>query len=164
MKEAYQLPENERERVTRTEMHTLQWLLNALSSLCYAEDDLKSRLECVPNGRQRLKLNIGQLRSLLRDLFGTIPERQRRQIQNSAQDMEVRLVPKMTPRKISLVLEEETAKELVNAAQAKCRYDCVPDLDGDRSCELCKILEAVIPLEKYDSASCPYWHAEWEDK
>lgn len=164
MKEAYQLPENERERVTRTEMHTLQWLLNALSSLCYAEDDLKSRLECVPNGRQRLKLNIGQLRSLLRDLFGTIPERQRRQIQNAANDMEVRLVPKMTPRKISLVLEEETAKELVNAAQAKCRYDCVPDLDGDRNCELCKILEAVIPLEKYDSATCPYWHAEWEDK
>ena len=164
MKEAYQLPENERERVTRTEMHTLQWLLNALSSVCYAEDDLKSRLECVPNGRQRLKLNIGQLRSLLRDLFGTIPERQRRQIQNSAQDMEVRLVPKMTPRKISLVLEEETAKELVNAAQAKCKYDCVPDLDGDRNCELCKILEAVIPLEKYDSATCPYWHAEWEDK
>lgn len=164
MKEAYSLPENERERVTRTEMHTLQWLLNALSSLCYAEDDLKSRLECVPNGRQRLKLNIGQLRSLLRDLFGTIPERQRRQIQNSAQDMEVRLVPKMTPRKISLVLDEETAKELVNAAQAKCRYDCVPDLDGDRNCELCKILEAVIPLEKYESATCPYWHAEWEDK
>lgn len=164
MKEAYSLPENERERVTRTEMHTLQWLLNALSSLCYAEDDLKSRLECVPNGRQRLKLNIGQLRSLLRDLFGTIPERQRRQIQNAANDMEVRLVPKMTPRKISLVLEEETAKELVNAAQAKCRYDCVPDLDGDRNCELCKILEAVIPLEKYESASCPYWHAEWEDK
>lgn len=164
MKEAYSLPENERERVTRTEMHTLQWLLNALSSLCYAEDDLKSRLECVPNGRQRLKLNIGQLRSLLRDLFGTIPERQRRQIQNAANDMEVRLVPKMTPRKISLVLEEETAKELVNAAQAKCRYDCVPDLDGDRNCELCKILEAVIPLEKYDSATCPYWHAEWEDK
>lgn len=164
MKEAYSLPENERERVTRTEMHTLQWLLNALSSMCYAEDDLKSRLECVPNGRQRLKLNIGQLRSLLRDLFGTIPERQRRQIQNAANDMEVRLVPKMTPRKISLVLEEETAKELVNAAQAKCKYDCVPDLDGDRNCELCKILEAVIPLEKYDSATCPYWHAKWEDK
>lgn len=164
MKEAYSLPENERERVTRTEMHTLQWLLNALSSLCYAEDDLKSRLECVPNGRQRLKLNIGQLRSLLRDLFGTIPDKQKRQIQNSAKDMEVRLVPKMTPRKISLVLEEETAKELVNAAQAKCRYDCVPDLDGDRNCELCKILEAVIPLEKYESSTCPYWHAEWEDK
>ena len=65
---------------------------------------------------------------------------------------------------MSLVLEEETAKELVNAAQAKCKYDCIPDLDGDRNCELCKILEAVVPLEKYESSTCPYWHAEWEDK
>ena len=105
----------------------------------------------------------GQLRSVLRDLFGTIPEKQRRQIQNAANDMEVRLVPKLTPRKVSLVLEEETAKELVNAAQARCKYECVPDIDGDRNCELCKLLEAVVPLEKYESATCPYWRAEWEE-
>lgn len=94
---------------------------------------------------------------------GTIPEKQRRQIQNAANDMEVRLVPKLTPRKISLVLEEGIAKELVNAAQARCKYECVPDLDGDRNCELCKLLEAVVPLEKYESTTCPYWRAEWED-
>ena len=164
MKEPYSLPEDQRERVTRTEMHSLQWLLNDISSMSYAQEDLAKRLECVPAGMQRMRLATGQLRSLLRDLFGTIPEKQRRQIQNAAKDMEVRLVPKLTPRKVSLVLEEETAKELVNAAQAKCKYDCVPDLDGDRNCELCKLLEAVIPLEKYESSTCPYWHAEWEDK
>ena len=111
MKEPYSLPEDQRERVTRTEMHSLQWLLNDISSMSYAQEDLAKRLECVPAGMQRMRLATGQLRSLLRDLFGTIPEKQRRQIQNAAKDMEVRLVPKLTPRKVSLVLEEETAKE-----------------------------------------------------
>lgn len=163
-KAPFDLPDDQCERLTRTEMHSVQWLLNAVSTLRYAETDLKKRLECVPSGNQRLRLAIGQLGSLLRDVLGTVSDRQRRQIRNTAQDMEVRLVPKLTPQKASIVLDEETARELVDAAQAKCHWDCVPDLDGSRKCELCKILEAVVPLENYDSVSCPYWRAEWEDK
>lgn len=163
-KAPFELPDDQCERLTRTEMHSVQWLLNAVSTLRYAETDLKKRLDCVPSGNQRLKLCIGQLGSLLRDVLGTVSDKQRRQIRNTAQDMEVRLVPKMTSQKTSIVLDEETAKELVDAAQAKCRWDCVPDLDGSRECKLCRILEAVVPLENYDSMSCPYWRAEWEDK
>lgn len=163
-KAPFELPDDQCERLTRTEMHSVQWLLNAVSTLRYAETDLKNRLDCVPSGNQRLHMAIGQMGSLLRDVLGTVSDKQRRQIRNAAQDMEVRLVPKLTTQKATLVLEEETAKELVNAAQAKCRWDCVPDLDGNRDCELCKILEAVVPLENYSSVSCPYWRAEWEDK
>ena len=160
----FELPDDQCERLTKTEMHSVQWLLNAVSTLRYAETDLKKRLECVPSGNQRLRLAIGQLGSLLRDVLGTVSDRQRRQIRNTAQDMEVRLVPKLTAQKASIVLDEETARELVDAAQAKCRWECVPDFEGDRKCDLCKILEAVVPLENYDSVSCPYWRAEWEDK
>ena len=142
----------------------MQWLLNALSTLRYAEKDLKKRLDCVPSGNQRLRLAIGQLGSLLQDVLGTVSDRQRRQIRNTAHDMEVRLVPKLTSQKVNVVLDGEIARELVDAALAKCHWECVPDLDGNRSCELCKILEAVVPLENYDSVSCPYWRAEWEDK
>lgn len=163
-KAPFELPDDQCERLTRTEMHSVQWLLNAVSTLRYAETDLKNRLDCVPSGNQRLHMAIGQMGSLLRDVLGTVSDKQRRQIRNAAQDMEVRLVPKLTTQKATLVLEEETAKELVNAAQAKCRWDCVPDLDGNRDCELCKILEAVVPLENYSSVSCPYWRAEWEEK
>jgi len=145
-------------------MHSVQWILNALSTLRYAENDLKNRLECVPSGNQRLRLCIGQLGSLVLDVLGTVSDKQRRQIRNTANDMEVRLVPKLTGHRASLVLDEETARELVDAAQAKCRMECVPDMDGNRKCKLCMLLEAVVPLESYDSVSCPYWRAEWDDK
>ena len=163
-KAPFELPDDQCERLTRTEMHSVQWLLNAVSTLRYAETDLANRLACVPSGNQRLKMAIGQIGSLLQDVLGTVSDKQRRQLRNTAHDMEVRLVPKLSPSKTSLVLDEETARELVDAAQAKCHWDCVPDLDGNRSCELCRILEAVVPLEDYSSVSCPYWRAEWEDK
>ena len=163
-KAPFELPDDQCERLTRTEMQSVQWLLNALSTLRYAETDLANRLACVPSGNQRLKMAIGQVGSLLRDVLGTVSDKQRRQIRNVAKDMEVRLVSKLTSQSVNLVLDEKIAKELVDAAQAKCHWDCVPDLDGSRKCELCKILEAVVPLENYDSVSCPYWRAEWEDK
>lgn len=163
-KAPFELPDDQCERLTRTEMHSVQWLLNAVSTLRYAETDLANRLACVPSGNQRLRLAIGQLGSLLKDVLGTVSDRQRRQIRNTANDMEVRLVPKLTSQKVNVVLDGEIARELVDAAQAKCHWECVPELDGNRSCELCKILEAVVPLEDYSSVSCPYWRAEWEDK
>ena len=107
---------------------------------------------------------IGQVGSLLQDVLGTVSDKQRRQLRNTANDMEVRLVPKMTSQTVSVVLDEKTAKELVEAAQAKCHWECVPDLDESRNCELCRILETVVPLESYESVSCPYWRAEWEEK
>lgn len=163
-KAPFELPDDQCERLTRTEMHSVQWLLNAVSTLRYAETDLMKRLECVPSGNQRLRLCIGQLGSLLRDVLGTVSDKQRRQLRNTANDMEVRLVPKMTSQTVSVVLDEKTAKELVESAQAKCHWECVPDLDESRNCELCRILETVVPLESYESVSCPYWRAEWEEK
>lgn len=163
-KTPFELPDDQCERLTRTEMHSVQWLLNAVSTLRYAETDLMKRLECVPSGNQRLRLCIGQLGSLLRDVLGTVSDKQRRQLRNTANDMEIRLVPKMTSQTVSVVLDEKTAKELVEAAQAKCHWECVPDLDESRDCELCRILETVVPLESYESVSYPYWRAEWEEK
>ena len=160
----YELPDDQCERLTRTEMHSVQWMLNAVSTLRYAEEDLADRLECVPYGNRRMKLAIGQIGSLLQDVLGTVSDKQRRQLRNTTNDMEVRLVPKMTRQTVNVVLDEETAKELVSAAQAKCHWDCVPDPEESRNCELCKLLEAVVPLESYESVSCPYWRAEWEEK
>ena len=152
------------ERLTRTEMHSVQWLMNALSSFRYAEEDLKTRLETIPDGTERLKQFNTNADKLFRDICGTIPEKQLKHLLGVAKDYEVRMVPKMMPKPTSVVLTRDEAMELVDAAQVKCKWDCVPDMDESRNCKLCKVFEAVVPLQQYNSVSCPYWRAEWDDK
>lgn len=152
------------ERLTRTEMHCMQWMMHAISMLKYTEKDLARRLETIPDGTERLKQFNADMDELFRDICKTIPEKQRRHLLGVAKDYEARLVPRLMPESISVVLTREEAMDLVDAAQIKCHWDCVPDLDESRSCKLCKILESVVPLESYNSISCPYWRAEWEDK
>ncbi len=161
MKEPFTLPENERERMTRTEMQSMQWLMNAVSSICYAGDDLKERVKSVPGGEARFKMLVGSARSLYYDIQGTVPDKQLRQLRNAALDLEVRLVPKLTPQKVTVTLDKDTAMELVNAAQVKC-IDCLTENEDARQCNLCRILEAIVPLNRYDSFYCPYSTAKWE--
>lgn len=162
MKEHYNLPEEYRERLTRSESQAMEMFMTSISNLRYASDDLEKRIKIIPNGKRRMKASIGQLASVLTDTCGTIPYKQRNHLYNICKDMEVRLVPKMTAKRISVVLSVEEAKELVDAAQKKCT-DCYKDEEESRGCKLRKLLECVVPLETYETCSCPYATAEWEE-
>ena len=50
----YTLPDDQCERLLRSEMTALRILLAALSSAAYAQTDLQKRLECIPYGKERL--------------------------------------------------------------------------------------------------------------
>ena len=39
---------------------------------------------------------------------------------------------------------------------------CVEDARSCRECALYKVLESALPLDNYDSLSCPYSRSEWE--
>jgi hypothetical protein len=69
----YTLPEADCERLRRTEMNALRMLLALLSSVAYAKDDLRQRLECVPDGNRRFRMAYGQLKAVCDDLIGTVP-------------------------------------------------------------------------------------------
>lgn len=163
MKERFELPDDQCERLTRTETQAVTMLLTSMSNLRYAREDLKKRLECVPSGKARMNMVIGQFESLIRDVCGTVTDKQRKHLQNICKDMEVRLMPKMMNRKVSVVLTVDEAKELIDAAQAKCTY-CFKDYEESRECKLCKLLECAVPLEDYSSLSCPYSGAKWEEE
>ena len=163
MKERFELPDDQCERLTRTETQAVTMLLTSLSNLRYAREDLKRRLECVPSGKARMNMAIGQMQSLVQDVCGTVTDKQRKHLRNICTDMEIRLVPKATGRKVSVVLTKEEAMELVDAAQAKCSY-CFKGYEESRKCKLCKLLECVVPLDEYSSLSCPYSGATWEEE
>lgn len=162
MKEAYSLPDADCERLKRSELTALRMLLAHLSAASYVQDDLKTRLECIPWGNQRLRMAVGGLKSVCNDLIGTVSLAQTKQLYGTMKDYEIRMVPKLTPMSVNIILTKEQGIDLVNAAREKCKI-CVEDGISCRKCKLYKVLEATTPLDDYGGeAMCPYSLAEWE--
>ena len=163
MKDPYMLPEEQCERLVRTEMNAVRMMLAALSCAGYAQEDLKDRLECVPDGNRRMRMAVGAMKSVINDLIGTITSAQARQIYGVMKDFEMRLLPKATPGSTSVVMTKEEGMALVDCAQWQCR-SCVKDGEEARKCKLYQILESTTPLDDYgDGFVCPYALAEWKD-
>lgn len=148
-------------RLNRSEkmaMITLAYVATCLEDL---QGDLSERLKMVPEAPEVLNAVSKDTDKLLDALRMTIPVEQRMNLQNTAQEYECRLTPKMTPTKTSVVMQASEFKELVDLARAKC-VDC---MDSDEECEKCKLfrlLTVVLPLEDYhDGMLCPYNMGEW---
>ena len=156
-------PEEDCERMTRTEFEATRCLLGATSYLAHARDDLGKRLECIPRGKQRMAMLMGQVKSLSNQIVDTMTIQQAKQMRNVMADMEMRMVPKLTPSRSNILMPADAAKTLVSCAQYKCR-ECVAYGEEARKCELYKVLEALTPLDDYGNGlTCPYYRAEIED-
>lgn len=157
------LDENECERMNRAEFEATRCLLGAISYTANARDDLDKRMRQIPHGRQRMSMILGGLRSLADDLIGTMPVGQCRQMRNTMEDMEMRMVPKMTSTSTNVILEKDVAKGLVDAAMEKC-HGCVEGPEEGKKCPLYKVLESFLPLDTYEGGMlCPYSMSEWKD-
>lgn len=163
MREPYMLPEEQCERLKRSEMTAVRMLLAGLSTAGYAKDDLVDRLKCVPDGNRRLRMALGGLKAVCDDLIGTISKSQCRQIYGTMKDFEMRLLPKLTPGSTNIIMTKEEGKELLECARWKCS-GCVEDGKSCRKCRLYQLLEATTPMEDYgDELICPYSLAQWEE-
>lgn len=157
------LQEEDCERLKRAEFEAMRCLLGAVSYTATARDDLQKRLECVPYGNQRMNMVLGGLKAIADDLIGTVPRGQCKQIRNTMQDMEMRMVPKMMGMSQNVILEKDNAKALIDVAMEKCR-GCVEDEESCRRCGLYRVLESFLPLDSYDNGMlCPYALSEWQD-
>ena len=157
------LQEEDCKRLNRAEFEALRCLLGAVNYTAIARDDLQKRMEAIPGGKQRMNMTLGGLKAIADDLIGTVPRGQCKQIRNTMQDMEMRMVPKMASMSRNVILDKDIAKGLVNAAMEKC-HGCVEDQEECRKCPLYKVLESFLPLDHYDGGMlCPYSVSEWED-
>lgn len=151
------------ERLNRGEYEAVRCLLGAVSYTAHASDDLKKRLECIPSGRERMNMTLGGIRAICDDIIGTIPVGQCKQLRNTMNDMEIRIVPKLAAMSQNVILEKDVAKGLIDAAMEKCR-GCVETNEGGRKCALYKVLESFLPLNDYDNGLlCPYAVSEWAE-
>lgn len=150
------------ERLNRGEFEAVRCLLGAVSYTAHANDDLRSRLDFIPEGASRMEDCLNGLQGMLGDLLRTIPQGQCRQLRNTMQDMEIRMVPKLAPMSQNVILDKDLAKGLYDAAMEKCR-GCVEDTQSCRQCTLYKVLESTLPLDNYENTLiCPYSISEWD--
>ena len=148
------------ERMVRNEYLAMRSILGAVSFLSAAKRALANRLESIPSGKQRMGMAFGAVQALADDLIGTMTTQQAKQLQNTMSDMEIQMVPKLTPNSRNAVVPIDTMTELVWAAREKCHMCTAMDQDI-RECKLYRILEAVSPLEDYgDGLVCPYYDME----
>ena len=150
------------ERLNRGEYEAVRCLLGAVSYTAHANDDLRKRLDSIPDGFSRMEGCLKGLQGMLGDILRTIPHGQCKQLRNTMTDMEIRMVPKLAPMSQNVILDKDLAKGLYDAAMEKCR-GCVEDTQSCRQCTLYKVLESTLPLDNYENTLiCPYSISEWD--
>lgn len=149
--------------VTRNEKIAILFLMNTVSAMMDSRDDLKDRVSRIDGGAELMDTMVNSAEKLLTEIRRTIPTEQRMNINNVSKDMEMRMVPKLTPSKTTVLVQKEEFRQLVDAAQIKCR-ECTDDSEQCTACGLFKLLKVVVPLETYDGTFlCPYNLAGWEN-
>lgn len=169
--EQYLVPERDREPLRSYEKTCVEFFQAVWSALCAMAEKSPEVIRRIPNGERRFNLLKGQFASVNDDILGTIPVTQLQQISNRLKSNEIRFAPKPigavhngdTP----LMLDVETAKQLVDYAQGRggdsCEF-CTLDCEECRQCKLFHLLTCVVPMDDYNrSTLCPYNTAQWED-
>ena len=147
-------------RLTRQEKMSMIVLAYVATCIDELQTELADRLKMIRQGEDRAHMLSTAVDELLNDLRLTIPINQRMNLQNTAMDFEIRLTPKMTPSKTSVVMQKDEFKELVDLARAKCR-DCMDDDEECEKCKLFQLLTVLLPLDDYSGMLCPYNMGEW---
>ena len=163
MKEMLEPSREDAVRLTRVEKMGMIVLAYAATVLDDIRTELKERLGTIPDGTERARQLSEDVDGLLNDLRMTIPENQRVNLEHTAQDFEMRLAPKATPSKTTIIMQKEEFRQLVDAARARCR-ECTENDESCGKCELYQLLTVLLPLDDYHSGLlCPYNLGEWKN-
>lgn len=150
-------------RLRYGERETMIYLMNLVSSMAYAKDDIKERLTMIPEGSERMQKTLDMFSELLSDLLLTIPVNQCIGLKHTSEDYSLRAVPKITPKPTNVLMTRDEAKTLIDCAREGRCSSCVMDGNECRKCKLEQAFESITPLKDYGMALCPYNLAEWEE-
>lgn len=148
-------------RLNRQEKMSMIMLSYAATILDDIQTEAPERLKMIADGPERMKKLSDEVTDILCEVRMTIPLNQRMNLHNTAQDYEVRLMPKATPSETSVVMSKDEFKELVDLARVKCR-ECTDDDEACKQCRLYQLLTVLLPLDDYENGLlCPYNMGEW---
>lgn len=148
-------------RLNRSEkmgMITLAYIATCLEDM---QTEMADRFGMIENGQERLKDVSDEVNRLLNELRLTIPLNQRMNLQNTAQEYEIRLTPRATPSKTVVTMGKDEFKEMVDYARSMC-MDCMLNEKECEKCNLFQMLTVLLPLDDYKNGMlCPYNLGVW---
>ena len=160
---SYSLPDDQCRRLVRHEMDDIRMLLAGLMTIGYSREGLQQVFDMVPGGHERFNQVLAPLEDFCADVVGVINKKQCLHIHNTMKDFEMRLVPKLTPLSLNVIMTAEEVKQLIECARWQCK-DCVEDAESCQKCKLYQLLTGFIPLDDDgERFVCPYGDAEWKD-
>lgn len=150
-------------RLTRQEKMAMIVLAYVATVFEDVKAELSDRLGMVEHGPSAMEELSEKTDRLLNELRLTIPVNQRLNLQNTANEYEIRLTPKATPSKTTVIMQKDEFKELVDLARARC-VDCMETDTACGKCKLFQLLTVLLPLDDYhDGMLCPYNMGEWKN-
>ena len=152
----------EDKRLTRYERSALVMLICAETIVGESAGDLLKRMESHPEWEGTVEKVRAGMKWMVDAALSTLSEDQLHHLSRTARDYELLLKPKLTPRGGNVVMDKETLKKLIDAAQEKCT-DCILTEEESRGCALQKIMAILTPMPTYDGYLCVYNNREWEN-
>lgn len=148
-------------RLNRSEKMGMILFAHVATVLEDLQTEMADRFAMVKDGAERLKHVSEETDKLLDELRVTIPVNQRLNLQNTAQEYEVRLTPKATPTTTNVVMTKDEFREMVDYARSMC-MDCMLNEKECQKCNLYQMLTVLLPLDDYNNGMlCPYNMGEW---
>ena len=148
-------------RMTRREKQAMIMLAHSATVLDDLQKELSDRLAMIPDGMERMHKLAHESDDVLHEVRLTIPMEQRKSLENTCMDYEMRITPKHTPSVTNVVMEKEEFRALVDFARTKCT-DCTEDDESCNKCGLFRVLTSVLPLDDYHHQYlCPYNMGRW---
>lgn len=139
------------------ELRVLEYLAAMDSKIIESGETMRERLKDIPNGWRQWRLMAATLSNLLVALYGKIPLKNLRHMQNICAYGEVQIrmcAPSRTPE--YAMLREDDLKELMNTA---IRHECGLCLKEGREIDRCPLRRAMWniapPMEEHP-ISCEY--------
>lgn len=159
----YSLPQEERERLYRSEMNAVIYFKCALAAAGYCWTDLAKRLDCIPRGRQRFKSAMGAFNAVIEDVLGTVPPESEKRLNNITRDFKIVLAPQPMSEPKKLILDMEDANTVIDKALKNCGDCYKSDDEARRTCRFYKVMETYCPLDDYGNGMiCQYGKSDIE--
>ena len=131
------------------EVHAIEFLAGLDAQLNANEQNLKERLQSIPNGWRNYRLALKMTENVIDAVYDTLPEKTIRHMARLCAVGEVIIRPKpaLTKGAYSQVVDNEDLRFLINRAMEGCCAICLKNPAESKGCAMRKVLMRIAPPE-----------------
>ena len=129
------------------EVHAIEFLAGLDAQICANEQNLKERLQSIPNGWRDYRLALKTMERVIDAVYATLPEKTIRHMARlcAVGEVVIRPKPALTKGAYCQVVDNEDLKFLINRAMEGCCAICLKEPAEVRGCPMRKVMMRIAP-------------------